>query len=272
MTQTDNEAGTLRAILADPADDTARLVYADALDEADTWPACPACSGIGIRGTTWSLRYTGHDYREVVDRDRCSRCRGTGRASDGRAARAEFIRLQIGLVRLERIIEGHPGDDVSRRADDKADAIRRRERELLSVHGRGWVPRKAVYGEMWKLDGTTFSFNFGNGLAESWTFSRGFIGKASCVFGVWQEHGPALVAAHPIERVDITDMPIFPSGGNNTYFVGGLGRYPVYYWGKLDHLPSEHDAILARSAVAIEWARSEMAAQRAAVEEGAMNA
>lgn len=49
------------------------------------------------------------------------------------------------------------------------------------------------------------------------------------------------------EGIKVTDMPIFPSGGNSTYYVGGLGRLPQEYWRQLDSLPTKSAASLALS-------------------------
>lgn len=65
---------------------------------------------------------------------------------------------------------------------------------------------------------------------------------------------PELVKREPVERVEVTDMPIFPSGGNSTYYVGGLGRLPSEYWRELDSLPTESAARDALSAVLIRMA------------------
>lgn len=84
--------------------------------------------------------------------------------------------------------------------------------------------------------------------------SRGFISTITTTAADWEKHGPALCAAAPVERVEIIDMPLFQSGGNDTFFVGGLGRFPKEYWCELDGLPSRSDALAALSAAAIAWA------------------
>lgn len=38
---------------------------------------------------------------------------------------------------------------------------------------------------------------------------RGFVACARCPLAAWEEHGPALVARHPVERVEVTDDEIF---------------------------------------------------------------
>lgn len=69
---TDQE-GLLKAIHANPRENTPRLVYADWLDENAGMLVCPTCGG-----------RTGFNH--------CPRCDGSGRVPDGRATSAAFIR------------------------------------------------------------------------------------------------------------------------------------------------------------------------------------
>ncbi len=74
----------LRAILANPAEDTPRLVYADWLQEQGE-PPCPRCVGPGrVAGDSPWL---------------CPRCGGTRRDQSYRE-RAEDVRVQVELARL----------------------------------------------------------------------------------------------------------------------------------------------------------------------------
>ena len=111
----------LAAIAADPWDDTARLVYADWLEEHAGTVACPKCEGTGkatflrqYKQCPW-CRGMRHTRRGTV----CRPCRGAGRKidpsyasrcpdCDGRATvldrqreRANFIRVQVGLASLD---------------------------------------------------------------------------------------------------------------------------------------------------------------------------
>lgn len=39
----------------------------------------------------------------------------------------------------------------------------------------------------------------------SWRWTRGFVSYVRCPFDAWRQHGPALAAAHPLERVELSD-------------------------------------------------------------------
>jgi len=85
----------LRAVLADPADDTPRLVYAEICDDLAGVVACPAgCKPLsnGIYCVRASSRAS------MVAR--CPRCAGSGSVSNGLAERAEFVRVQCELARM----------------------------------------------------------------------------------------------------------------------------------------------------------------------------
>lgn len=102
MTTTTDGAALLAAVLARPADDTPRLVYADWLDDHDGAVTCPSCEGTG-----WTTREKAVVYgleSPVLIPDfatvGCPKCdgrrdrRGRGWAPSGAAGRAEFIRVQ----------------------------------------------------------------------------------------------------------------------------------------------------------------------------------
>lgn len=69
--------------------------------------------------------------------------------------------------------------------------------------------------------------------------------------------GPRLAQAWPIERVEVTDAVIHRSGGNDTYYVGGLGRFPKEFWRALEGHRTASAARAALSAACIQWARSQ---------------
>lgn len=129
---TDGDA-LLRAILANPADDLVRLVFADWLDEI------------------------------------------------GQAERAGLIRVQIELV--HQAIE----------------ALRSREQRLLGPIGdRVWQRRREwalppALQVKWPTD------------VGGWEWHRGFPDVWYCPLALWEAHGKALVAIHPVRRVVIID-------------------------------------------------------------------
>lgn len=234
MTTTDHDA-FLPDILADPFDDTPRLVFADWLDENAGDVACPRCEG----GEYWGKR--GYPRPEVVTlkpplqpKDICIRCHGEDTVSDGRRERAEFIRVQCELAKLDIEYARRVKTDLwLGRSDVVAQqvALRRREGELLADCG-------------------VCDVNFGvtsllfDGLVVPCAVSRGFPDAITCdlrtLFGDWcelcggmgsliREGGPpcsackgtrregsvapTLFAAHPITAVRLTDrqpLEVFP--------------------------------------------------------------
>ena len=82
----------VRNILANPADDTPRLVFADWLDEHDRMVQCRKC---------WTGNEGGaYQYHA------CRPCSGTNRVSNGNTERAEFIRQQIDGIQGPFEIQG----------------------------------------------------------------------------------------------------------------------------------------------------------------------
>jgi uncharacterized protein (TIGR02996 family) len=102
----DTEAAILKAILDQPNEDTPRLVYADWLDEnATTGAECGKCLGSGSHSLNvyeLSARYGAAAAVKIMNEAKCAKCDGSGRVSDGRKERAEFIRLQITIAGLQK--------------------------------------------------------------------------------------------------------------------------------------------------------------------------
>lgn len=119
-----SDTALIRAILSDPDDDTARLAYADWLDE------------------------NGQD-----------------------AARAEFIRVQVELARLDS-------------SDPRRDALEDRENELLRAHEAHWlgdIPTRFI----------------------GWRFERGFLAELASDTKAFREAGSAAFDRHPITRIRV---------------------------------------------------------------------
>lgn len=122
----------LRAILADPADDTVRLAYADWLQENAAAVPCRDCGG----GGRW------RDSRMPGGDTDCGRCHGVGTFPDGRAERAEFVRVQIELASMPAY--RYVRDDIDwsdpwlSSECKRAIQLRRRERDLFHAHSAAW--------------------------------------------------------------------------------------------------------------------------------------
>lgn len=157
-------ARLLRAILADPADDTARLAYSDALEE------------------------------------------------EGQDERAEFVRVQVGLERDWPSLYQQPketrGCFPTGPADEWGECAALQARELDLYKRLGPAP---LFGPAWW--GLPPSLlHLGSrptpDPADKWgvyTLRRGFVAEVSCPAAAFVEHAAALFAAHPVERVTLTD-------------------------------------------------------------------
>lgn len=271
------DSAFIKAICDSPGDDLPRLVYADYLEENAGTVACGACRPIHGKKYTCVYRDCG-PYDSGWER--CSGCRGSGVVSDGRRERAEFIRVQCELERLDAPTLG----EIASGAYPDRKPLRLREREL-------WVCPQA--GSWFGEFGSTYSRSTFDGrlLGDKAGFvSRGFVSEINCTparfFGAVCPHCsgrgtihndmhhspdtcnlckgkgrtagamPSVFRDHPVERVYITDAVIHRSGGNGTYYVGGLGVFPSEYWSRLENLPSVHAAVESLSAVCVAYGRA----------------
>jgi uncharacterized protein (TIGR02996 family) len=153
----------LRAILADPADDGARLAYADWLEE------------------------------------------------EGQTERAEFVRVQCELARIDREEDAWHRPYVvngERVTPEPWGTLRRREGELLESP---CVPGGKTNREWWfsPFDeaGEEVPGDFGGSWRRlfEWEFLRGFIESVTCSCADWLAHGPAVVASQPVTAVRLAD-------------------------------------------------------------------
>jgi uncharacterized protein (TIGR02996 family) len=236
----------LRAIRENPADDTARLVFADWLQE------------------------------------------------HGEPERAEFIRLQIELAGLEAAERARFNEETDWRActgiaatwcpncgecscpnreesmDDpgcplhsadsphccldnlayRRERLREREAELFNAD---WLP--PCDGQLREWYFTRFPANHAPERPFSFVVRRGFVAKVGLAWDDFVKYAPSVFAAHPIEAVLLTDCPVWPSGGNDTYYLGGLGRFPKEYWSLLDGHRTPAGVLAAASAVCLDYGR-----------------
>lgn len=195
------QAEFLAAIRESPDDDTPRLVYADWLTERGEELGeveCPQC-----RGSRGEWDDGGYKYQKSRWVD-CDCCHGTGTVSNGLAERAELIRVECELVRVNLTLDECAKADIS--AFDPQRAIpakrqrelRERERELLLAHANRWFV----------ADGSIDQFAPAN---EDWrqTFRRGFIEAVSGPFEAVQLQWDGL-RSHPdvvLRRVELTTWP-----------------------------------------------------------------
>lgn len=266
------EAAFLAAICAAPEDDTPRLVYADWLEENAGTVPCPDCLRLGLVPVP-----------ERAAHMPCT-CRRTGRVPDGRAARAEFIRVQCELASPDaRHHQGNPFEQVTPcPACIRYQALRRRERELLKAHRGEWfrlLSRRPGFGENEPLRWWPVASNEqerrdrGPGCpalsaAVEGTPRRGFLDSITLDSDDWLAHGKAVVACQPVTGVRLSDRePERLSGmwawhSTRSRNVGGPTPYlPEELFRLLPRIiggyQSEADALAALSAACLEWARSQ---------------
>lgn len=134
----------IEAIKADPEDDAPRLIYADWLD------------GVGDMTP-----------REFLNPER-----------------AEFIRVQCELARIQRELRSDEQCDNAECDCQEMGELRRREREL------------------WRA-GTRFDFKFGGNFA----WSRGFLDSIACSAADWLTQGDAILREHPVQTVRLATCP-----------------------------------------------------------------
>lgn len=198
---TDADLGFLSRICADPGDDTHRLAFADYLEETAGTVGCPTCKG--KKEIRYRANYDpkGCDFGNDGYIDPCPNCRGedgepTGTVSDGRAERAELIRVQCELARdLGPNSEPRGARKAAewRRREQRVIDLRRRERELLeTVTG---YPVGYANEMRW------FGINFATALSfRPFKFSRGFVSSVTCTATDWLAHADALLW-HPEQTV-----------------------------------------------------------------------
>lgn len=184
-----DQSALLAAILADPEDDTPRLVFADWLDENESSVTCERCGGTGCTFCGGEDR----DYHSSCNE--CNRCGGSGFVSNGYAARAEFIRVQCELATFD---DAYYLSFDNRKMCEKSEVpIIKRSAELLH---KAWAMSLI---DMQMRDVTVFN---------AWVFRRGFVDSVSCPWETWRDHGDAITAAQPVRKVTLTSYPPPPSG------------------------------------------------------------
>ena len=218
---TEQEA-LLAAILATPADDTPRLVYADYLDETAGTVECVTCNGVD-----WSSAW-------ITD-GKCPSCRGSGRVSDGRRERAAFIRVQCELARGKcEVHENATGCAKGRSPWCDWCLLGLRERELLSncrlvESWLGWevgpdaVSQINAPSGMWHGGWLIESENAPAGPDIMGNFVRGFVSVVESTWAAWRTHAAAITARQPVELVRLTTRPpdinlIMPGGDTGGFW------------------------------------------------------
>ena len=274
----------MQRIIAETGRDEWRLDYAAELERTAGRVDCRVCGGKGYRFPGQVLPAGGFDAS-------CSDCFGTGRVSDGRAELAEFVRVQVELANNSVPNDATPAQlrEAERRVGRETwDALRARERELWPAV----QPFFRTMGCETVIDPN--HYRSGNGARHPWVVvSRGLPSVVRCTLAEWMGGecgqcqgrgqrtiygdgsgpwtkcqycidgrdpgiGPQLAQAWPLVRVEVTDAVIHPSGGNSTYYVGGLGIFPKEFWRRLEGHRTPSAARAALSDATIAWARGQV--------------
>lgn len=236
-------------IIANPADDAVRLIFADWLDEQDTPPSRDLAEFIRAQCVLQKFRYAEevregrYDARDSVDADW--------------AAALHLHDKEMRLLWRDDnweawcYAEARNEDGTPARASGRGGCAAVRRRPGLGKNSCGC------------------SVDTDAGLIHQ-TFRRGFLAKVRCPLAVWEEHGPLLVARHPVEQVELTDAetitycaPVKVEGRSwtlNAEDCRWLEKWLIDQWG-LDMMTpwwffdTEDEAKAALSREALAWAR-----------------
>ena len=179
----------LCAILANPAGDLPRMVYADWLDENEREnereDECKACKGEGRQSHSHSWSDYAGSGQTHFHYD-CRACSGSGRVSNGFAARAEFIRVQCELagMKFPRAMAMTP-ENEERHA--RREALRKRERELLTAeNAMAWGGCSGLWNAGLKV--STYTLNYWKDSTDrnalGMQFERGFVSEVRAPLAV----------------------------------------------------------------------------------------
>lgn len=239
----------LLAVHRRPYDDLPRLVYADAVEEVDPERAefirlQVALARLGSLPFA-SCRSFAVNMRPHERCGRCVPCQDMNRAAGllGRHA-AEWAGDWIG----ERVAAFRAFGEVLFRRKNTAPTLA----DIEVTFHRGFV--NAIRCHLGDLFGPSCSACRGFGTVDP---HRGDFRRCTTCQGQPLSGNTARVvfARHPVTRFAPADMIVHPSGGNDTYYLGGLGRFPSQYWRRLDNHPSRAAVWFAASDAGVDWGR-----------------
>lgn len=258
----------LRAIIAEPDDDSLRLVYADFLEEqGDVARAEFIRTQLRIDAL---LAHVEHWARTPSNQP-------GGTREDGGPAGAALAEAQELQQRESALLYQHKTAWLAPWQDGDWHGITNHGGPRLTLHLKPeWtdvdvVFRRGFIDEVRCTLAEWYGGDCGNGCQQlirptssrrQWMVydsacpdSRWSVCPVCCGTGRIAGVGPTVVACQPVTKVVVTDAAIHQSGGNDTYYVGGLGVFPRKYWSRLEGLPSRAAALAALSAALIAWAR-----------------
>ncbi len=242
-------AAFLADIIANPADDALRLIYADWLEE----------QGEGARAEFVRVQIE-LEATPFYDREPCHIC---GHEPDD----AGWINHSRGCHTQS---EDGGGESVADRNPDY-ERLKNRARELLEANRVRWLADAPCPMDAWSLDEPMIDWAYG----VRCQFRRGFVASVTLSAADWLLHGPALVRAAPLEEVRLSDREPRAPDANHPGFSWWRLHPPQNepddlreeFWDKLPlphHLygsawkgyESRSSALAALSDASILWAKS----------------
>ncbi len=198
---TDRDA-LLSAILADPADDTVRLAYADWVEEHETavrTVKCPFCEFGRCFDKTLQQHY------------RCGRCGGEGGWGESGVTRADFVRTQVECDRLWRTWKWSGWIDPADANFTRWVYLGKYGQRALDTFGELWKKDVcvALSGRQWRRPYSNIAF----------TFVRGFVGEMTLWVEEWWSFGARLLRLLPVTKVTLL-------GAWPLLLKVSTGRYP----------------------------------------------
>ena len=221
------ETALLRAILDDPRDDAARLIYADRLEEIGEEERAEFVRvQLALAGMEDCPTSEREPFSFILCRLGCERC---------------TLRL-----REVELLEA----PVTSRFDG----------DMNCAEGWSGGTRKSHWGIAAFKDlqktGLLYKGNDGRRPLE-WELRRGFVAAVTCTCRDWEAHGPRIVAAQPVETVVLADLrsawhdrePGFPGWCDATRRISPWSFHAYY--------PTEEACRAAVQDAALRWARRE---------------
>lgn len=142
---------------------------------------------------------------------------------NGEPELAEFIRVQVELAGLERVLEEKSAADLTRfPLENRLSALRRRERGLLAGHGFAWLAvafggrscEVVVPGTPKEQGEVRLGWKGDNLPPFEVEFCRGFVGAITLPTQAFLDHAAALFAAQPVTRVTLEDRQLLVDRGS----------------------------------------------------------
>lgn len=231
MTHTDpTAAGLLRGVLLNPENDTARLVYADRLEEIAGTVPCPTCKGGGKEPAPPLINGTdGKTYRYIEPLGPCPTCKGTGTVNDGLAERAELIRVQCWMAQ-----QPHPHDVCPGCGYEPADGYRHNSPECPYTRADALLTGARCH----EWFGAPCPACGGTGHDGGDVYDRGMVGNCLHCFFVWKGLAPVNVRRGFVESVRCRMRDVLEAGRFLSQWARGvLEAHPVTRWEILDREP-----------------------------------